>query len=56
MFIFQVTFCGSASGTEIFFELEKGCAGWDILILNYPPPAPTFLLSVSRTDSLRPLL
>ena len=56
MFIFQITFCGSVSGTKIFFELEKGCTGWDILILNYPPPAPTFLLPVSRTDSLRPLL
>ena len=39
MFIFQITFCRSVSGTKILLELEKGCAGWDILVLNRPPAA-----------------
>lgn len=39
MFIFQITFCRSVSGIKILFELEKGCAGWDILVLNCPPAA-----------------
>ena len=34
MFIFQITFCRSVSGTKILLELEKGCAGWDILVLT----------------------
>ena len=56
MFIFQITFCRSVSGTKILFELEKGCAGWDILVLSRPPAAAgaTSLLPVARTGGLSP--